>query len=105
MLNTSASRRKASFERGHVPAEYTSCFQGLGVKTPELFSWFMGVEPFLDVAVILICSRLPEGFWLNRQTRERLEMSCLGSWCPGIGRDVCLHIMVFSAPFPWLHQR
>lgn len=37
---------------------------------------------------------------------ERLETSCLGwSQCPGTGRDVCLQIMVFSAPFSQLRQQ
>lgn len=37
---------------------------------------------------------------------ERLEVSCLGwSQCPGIGRDVCLQIIVFSAPFSELRQQ
>lgn len=42
----------------------------------------------------------------DKSKAERLETSCLGrSQCPGTGRDVCLQIMVFSAPFSQLRQR
>lgn len=54
------------------------------------FLWLVGVEPFLDVAVILICSRTPEGFLAQHTDKRGAGDVLLGLVPVSRDREGCL---------------